>query len=139
MGCSIFFDFVKDSEMDPNEAFKQNIKNFQAGLSRGFIKRYFERDQDKRDELLIVLFEEIRSLIFSEDYFNISQNNSLLEDIKNHNKFKKSEEMIENAEEKIKILKMVNQECLQVQDYIKNDKLLEEFKEKYQEKYEEMD
>ena len=30
--------------------------------------------------------------------------------------------MIENAEENIKILKMVNQECLQVQDYIKNDK-----------------
>ena len=89
MGYSIFFDFVKDSEIYPNEAFKQSIKNFQADLSRGFIKRYFERDQDKRDELLIVLFEEIRSLIFSEeDYFNILQNNSLLEeDIKNHNKF----------------------------------------------------
>ena len=31
---------------------------------------------------------------------------------------------------------MVEQEGLQVQDYIKNDKLLEEFKEKYQEEYE---
>ena len=44
--------------------------------------------------------------------------------------------MIENAEENLKILKMVEQEGLQVQDYIKNDKLLEEFKEKYQEEYE---
>ena len=31
---------------------------------------------------------------------------------------------------------MVEQEGLQVQDYIKNDKLLEEFKEKYHEEYE---
>ena len=44
--------------------------------------------------------------------------------------------MIEDFEEKLKILKMVEQEGLKVQDYINNDKLLEEFKEKYQEKYE---
>ena len=107
-------------------------------MSRGFIKRYIERDQDERDELLTVLFKEIESLIVSEEYhFDILQNNSLSEEhIKIHKDFLKNEEMIENAEENIKILKMVQQEGLQVQDYIKNDKLLENFKEKYQEKYE---
>ena len=138
MGYSIFFHFVKDSEIDPNEAFVQNIRNFQSDLSRGFIKRYIERDQDERDELLTVLFKEIESLIVSEEYhFDILQNNSLSEEhIKTHKDFLKNEEMIENAEENIKVLKMVQQEGLQVQDYIKNDKLLENFKEKYQEKYE---
>ena len=138
MGYSIFFRFVKDSEIDPNEAFVQNIRNFQSDLSRGFIKRYIERDQDERNELLTVLFKEIESLIVSEEYhFDILQNNSLSEEhIKTHKDFLKNEEMIENAEENIKVLKMVQQEGLQVQDYIKNDKLLENFKEKYQEKYE---
>ena len=138
MGYSIFFHFVKDGEIDPNEAFVQNIRNFQSDLSRGVIKRYIERDQDERDELLTVLFKEIESLIVSEEYhFDILQNNSLSEEhIKTHKDFLKNEEMIENAEENIKVLKMVQQEGLQVQDYIKNDKLLENFKEKYQEKYE---
>ena len=63
MGYSIFFHFVKDGEIDPNEAFVQNIRNFQSDLSHGFIKRYFERDQDERDELFTVLFEEISYLI----------------------------------------------------------------------------
>ena len=48
----------------------------------------------------------------------------------------KNQEMIEDFEEKLKILKMVEREGLKVQDYINNDKLLEEFNEKYQEKYE---
>ena len=44
----------------------------------------------------------------------------------------KNQEMIEDFEEKLKILKMVEREGLKVQDYMNNDKLLEEFKEKYE-------
>ena len=63
MGYSIFFDFVKDSEIDPNLAFKQNIVNFPKDLSRGFIKEGKETDR-----ILFVLFKEIRSLILSKEY-----------------------------------------------------------------------
>ena len=63
MGYSIFFDFVKDSEIDPSLAFKQNIVNFQKDLSRVFIKEGKETDR-----ILFVLFKEIKSLILSEEY-----------------------------------------------------------------------
>ena len=43
MGYDIFFDFVKDSEIDPNEAFKQNVENFLSDLSLGFISRYYDK------------------------------------------------------------------------------------------------
>ena len=63
MGYTIVFNFVKDSDIDPNEAFLQNIKNFQSDLSLGFIKRYSEIDQDERDKLLKVLFDEIENIV----------------------------------------------------------------------------
>ena len=143
MGYSIFFHFVKDSVIDPNEAFVQNIRNFQSDLSRGFIKRYFEIDQDERDKLLKVLFDEIENIIDKIKPFvtrlgdNIFSYALKLRD-KNLTKedWEKNQEMIEDFEEKLKILKIVEQEGLKVQDYINNDKLLEEFKEKYQEEYE---
>ena len=47
----------------------------------------------------------------------------------------KNQEIIEDFEEKLKILKILKVEGLKVQDYINNDKLLEEFKEEYQEIY----
>ena len=69
MGYTISFHFVKDSDIDPNEAFVQNIRNFQSDLSRGFIKRYFEKDQDERDKLLKVLFDEIENIIDQNDLY----------------------------------------------------------------------
>ena len=143
MGYDIFFRFVKDSYIDPNEAFEQNIINFQKDLYNGFIKRYFEKDQDERDELLKVLFDEIENTIYKrKPFFGWSAVNifSYVLSLRNENLTKedmeKNQEMIEDFEEKLKILKMVEREGLKVQDYINNDKLLEEFKEKYQEKYE---
>ena len=132
MGYSIFFHFVKDSDIDPNKAFVQNIRNFQSHLSNGLIKRYFEKDQDERDKLLKVLFDEIQTIIVKNNYFFtiLGYKNLTKED------WEKNQEMMEDFEEKLKILKMVEQKGLKVQDYINNDKLLEEFKEKYQEKYE---
>ena len=47
MGYDIFFQFVKDSYIDPNEAFEQNIKNFQKDLNNGFINFYYGEDEDK--------------------------------------------------------------------------------------------
>ena len=143
MGYDIFFHFVKDSDIDPNKAFVQNIRNFQLDLYNGFIKRYFEKDQDERNELLKVLFDEIENIIYKRKPFvNWSAVNifSYVLSLRNKNLTKedleKNQEVIEDFEEKLKILKMVKQEGLKVQDYINNDKLLEEFKEKYQEEYE---
>ena len=140
MGYGIFFRFVKDSYIDPNEAFEQNIINFQKDLHNGFIKFYYGEDKDK---LLKVLFDEIQNIIYKRKPFvgwsavnifsyvlSLSNKNLTKEDME------KNQEMIEDFEEKLKILKMVEREGLKVQDYINNDKLLEEFKEKYQEKYE---
>ena len=59
----IFFDFVKDSEIDPNEAFKQNVENFLSDLSLGFISRYYDEHQEIRDKYLTDLFTEIKNLI----------------------------------------------------------------------------
>ena len=142
MGYSIFFYFVKDSDIDPNEAFVQNIKNFHSHLSVGLIKRYFEKDQDERDKLLKVLFDEIENIIYKIKPFvnrlgdNLYYALNLIDKNLTKEAREKNQEMIEDFEEKLKILKMVEQEGLKVQDYINNDKLLEEFKEKYQEKYE---
>ena len=63
MGYDIFFDFVKDSEIDPNEAFKQNVENFLSDLSLGFISRYYDEHQEIRDKYLTDLFTEIKNLI----------------------------------------------------------------------------
>ena len=65
MGYDIFFRFVKDSYIDPNEAFEQNIINFQKDLYNGFIKFYYGEDKDK---LLKVLFEKIFSLIYKKPF-----------------------------------------------------------------------
>ena len=134
MGYTILFHFVKDSDIDPNEAFVQNIRNFQSDLSRGFIKRYFEKDQDERDKLLKVLFDEIKNIIFKIKPSFTRLGDNIFSYVLNLRD--KNQEMIEDFEQKLKILKIVEQEGLKVQDYINNDKLLEEFKEKYQEKYE---
>ena len=143
MVYSIFFHLVKDSDIDPNEAFVQNIRNFQSDLSSGFIKRYFEIDQDERDKLLKVLFDEIEYIIYKiKPSFTRLGDNIFSYALKLRDKnlkkenWEKNQEIIEDFEEKLKILKIVEQEGLKVQDYINNDKLLEEFKEKYQEKYE---
>ena len=69
MGYSIFFHFVKDRDIDPNEAFVQNIKNFQTHLHIGLNKRYFEKEQDERDKLLKLLFDEIETIISQNDHF----------------------------------------------------------------------
>ena len=144
MGYLILFHFVKDSDIDPNEAFVQNIRNFQLDLHNGFIKRYFDTDQDERDQLFKFLFDEIENIIYKiKPFFNRFGVNifsyapfSSIKNLKKKENWEKNQEMIEDFEEKLKILKMVKQEGLKVQDYINNDKLLEEFKEKYQEKYE---
>ena len=132
MYSSIFFHFVKDSVIDPNEAFLQNIINLQLDLYNGFIKSYFEKEQDEIDKLLKDLFEEIETIIDQNDLYLIGLvYKNLTKEARERN-----QEMIEDFEEKLKILKIMKKEGLQVQDYINNDKLLKEFKEEYQEKYE---
>ena len=83
MGYSIFFHFVKDSEIDANDAFVQNIYNFLLDLSNGYIKRYYEEDQDERDELLTNLFKEIKYVI--DGYFPMKLNFFTLNDPKDYN------------------------------------------------------
>ena len=63
MGYDIFFDLVKDGDIDPNEAFKQNVENFLYDLSLGFISRYYDKHQEIRDKYITDLFTEIKNLI----------------------------------------------------------------------------
>ena len=85
MYYKLYFYFVKDSEIDANQAFDKNVDNFLFSLYFDYIKREYGKNEEERDKILIDLFIEIKESLMFIDFIKYNDEDENIYNYENQN------------------------------------------------------
>ena len=85
MSVKLYFYFVKDSKIDPNQAFDKNVDNFLFSLYFGYTKGEYVKNQGERDRILTEIFIPIKETIMFIDFIKYNDEDKNIYNYENQN------------------------------------------------------